>query len=176
METFGSSSAAVVHADAPADVSDNCTISPMLKLKRSSASFSSASDSSVHGGGNFFAFALSQTSSPLGRHPPALDQPESTATQHLQEEHHHHRAPPRESDITLLQSPNDIMQQIHDQNLDAAAEALASFSMMGGVMKPSERIDWQQGAWNATAPPLRPSGGFMASPRAQSWPPVGHLH
>ena len=165
METFESSGVTAVHVEPPVGVSDHCSMTPMLK--RSSASFSSQfseSDSSVHGGGNFFAFALSHTSSPLGRPPPApLDQPESPSAQHMQQ-----HEPSQQSEGTP-QSPDDIMQRIHNQNLDAAAEALASFSM-----KPEPCVGWQQGDWDAAMAPPRPHG-FMASPRAQSWPPMGRL-
>ena len=85
------------------------------------------------------------------------------------------------------QSPDDIMQRVHDNNLDAAAEALAGFSMgcgFGGAQQ-----QWQSDLRAVPELPERPlqlppawgpghmmmggaggGAGHMMHPRAQSWP------
>lgn len=122
------------------------------------------SDRAVHDGGGFFAFALSQSASPVGMH---ASHPTCIPPLNPGEPAH------KEHDL-FPQSPDDIMQRIHDNSLDAAAAALESFSVGGGF---GAQQPWQRDMRAAAEPelaerPQPPRGGFMMHPRAQSWHPT----
>jgi len=167
---FGASSAMDATGDnAGSRARNSGAYSPPVKqqqLMRSSASFHS--DRAVHDGAGFFAFALSQSASPLGIHPPhPTCMPPLTPGD-----------PPGYAEHNLPNSPDDIMQRVHDNNLDAAAAALESFSLKQGAFahhwraddrtSPEEDLMHRQPQWQP-----QPRVGHMMHPRAQSWPPVG---
>lgn len=171
------------HADfhsAPAHAAAAAPL-PANRLRRSSASMHERGhepDGKVYGGGGFFAFALQHSShpaSPAGVHPPPPSHDNKAAG----------------DEFPVPPSPDDIMQRVHDNSLNAAAEALSSFSLMtecGARWQhskppaafPAAAVEQQQ-----QQPPQHAflprgqhgGGGHMMQPRAQSWPPFGsHMH